>query len=79
METIKTKLYLVTIIFVLIILNLTLVAKIDLADLKSKKFTYEDGVMLYNICQKNGGSKETLIKRIYEDKNTDFREFILGK
>lgn len=75
---IKSKIYLIIIIFLLIVINLIMVVKAD-KFLQNKPFTYEDGVFLYNICQKNGGSKDLLIKRIYENKNTDFREFILGK
>ena len=78
METTKSKVYLISIIFILIIINLTLIVKVDVAR-NQKYFSYEDGVMLYNICQKKGGSKEALIKKIYENKNTDFREFLLGK
>lgn len=78
METTKTKLYLVATIFLLIVINLLTIIKTD-RFLRNKPFTYEDGIVLYNICQKNGGSKELLINRIYEDNNTDFREFLLGK
>lgn len=78
METNKNKAYLISIIFILIILNLTLIVKVDVAR-NQKYFTYEDWIVLYNICQKKSGSKETLINKIYENKNTDFREFLLGK
>lgn len=79
MEATKSKLYLIGIIFLLVVINLTLIIKIDVAIFKNKAFTYEDGIVLYNICNKKGGSKETLINRIYENKTTDFREFLLGK
>jgi hypothetical protein len=79
MDKTRSNIYLISTVFLLIIINLTLIVKIDVANLQGKRFTYEDGVLLYNICQKHGGSKDTLIKRVYEDKNTDFREFILGK
>lgn len=78
METTRTKLYLAVIVFILIIINLLTIIKVDRV-LKNKPFTYEDGIVLYNICQKNGGSKELLINRVYDGKNTDFREFLLGK
>jgi hypothetical protein len=65
------------IIIVLVFTNLSIISKLDAGLLEGKRFTYEDGVVLYNICQKNGGSKEALVNRIYEGKNTDFREFIL--
>jgi len=73
----KSNLHLLLIVIVLVFTNLYLVSQVDLAFMKARHFTYEDGVALYNICQKNGGNKDTLIKRIYEDKNTDFKEFIL--
>jgi len=78
METTKHKFYLYAIIFFLAVINLTIITKVDTV-LKDKPFTYEDGVALYNICQKHGGQKDTLVKRVYEGKNTDFREYILGK
>lgn len=78
MENLRSKLYLISIIFLLIIINLTLIVKVDVLR-NEKYFTYEDGIMLYNICQKKWGSKETLIRKVYENKNTDFREFLLGK
>lgn len=46
---------------------------------QGKRFSYEDGVMLYEICQKKWWPKQSLIDRIYEEKRTDFREFILWK
>ena len=79
MDAPKNKLYLYSIIFSLIVINLTLIMKIDVEYLKGKRFTYEDGVILYNICVKKWGNKETLIDRVYEDKKTDFRDFILWK
>ena len=79
METTKSKFYLIITIFLLIVINLTIIVKIDVSNLQWKRFTYEDGILLYNICQKNWWSKTALIDRIYEDKKTDFREFLLGK
>ena len=79
MEKEKSKLYLIAVIFLLIIINVNLIIKVDSYMLEWKRFTYEDWVALYNICQKNWGPKDTIRNRIYEDNNTDFREFILWK
>jgi len=79
MDAPVNKLYLYSIIFLLIIINISTIIKVDNELLKGKRFTYEDWVMLYNICNKKGGPKESLINRIYEDQKTDFRDFILGK
>jgi hypothetical protein len=78
MGTAKNNLYLFAIIIILTILNISLIVEADKV-FKEKPFTYEDGVALYNMCKKKGGSKEAMYNRVYEDKRTDFREFLLGK
>ena len=77
--TIKNNYYLGFIIMLLVIMNLTLIVKIDSQHNAGKRFTYTDCVVLYKICSKNGWDKTKLINRIYEGKNTEFREFLLGK
>lgn len=75
----KNNLYLLFIVIVLVFTNLYMVSNVDTHLRHDKVFTYEDGVYLYTVCNKNGGSKDTIVSRIYEDKNTDFKEFILWK
>lgn len=78
MGTIKNNMVLGAIILFLIAININISVKTAKV-LQEKAFTYEDGIVLYNLCKKKGGSKGSLYNRIYEEKNTEFREFLLGK
>lgn len=70
-----------TTIIVMILISIVLYQASQVSEFLNawKRFTYEDGVYLYEICSKKWGQKDSLINRIYENKNTDFREFILWK
>ena len=79
MERRKINLYLILTIFVLVLLVLMQSVKIDQEMKKWRRFTYEDWVYLYYICNKKPWPKESLVDKIYSTNNTDFREFILWK
>lgn len=48
-------------------------------DLKDKKsFTYKDGQVLYEICNKKPWPKTKFILQTYWSDETDFKNFLLG-
>lgn len=76
MEKLKNNCYLFIAIIILIIANITLISKVDIFNKEGKRFTYQDWLVLYKICQKNWGSKDKIIKEIYQWNNTDFKKFL---
>ncbi len=72
------RLLLISMTICLVIFNRVFLIVIEDFHDEWKRFTFKDGVMLYNICQKNE-FKEDILKQVYWDKTTDFREFLLSK
>ena len=77
--TTKNSFYLWGTILFLILLNFSLIVRIDSYHNYGKRFTYTDGVALYKICNKKPWNKDSMINRLYWEKNTDFKEFLQGK
>lgn len=75
----RCKVYLLFIIGILVLLNLTIVVKLGTFTDIWERFTLQDGLILYEICNKKWWSKEKKIFEVYQDKETPFKEFLLAK
>jgi len=75
----RCKAYLLIIIFILVALNWTLVIRLDEFKKTWPRFTYQDWLILYEICNKKWWSKEKKIQMIYWETETDFKKFLLSK
>lgn len=75
----RCKVYLLFIIGILVLLNLTIVVKLGTFTDTWERFTYEDWLALYEICKKHPWPKEKKIKTVYWESMTKFKEFLLAK
>ena len=73
----KSRIMLLIIISLLIIANLALLQKLDEHAELGTRFTFQDWVMLYNICQTKEWVDLKKIVETYWNKQTDFKNFIL--
>lgn len=73
---------LVPLVVIMVIINFLTISKTNIfleENEKNKKIYYEDLIYIYEVCNKKWWDKTSLRNRIYEDKKTEFREFILWK
>ena len=81
-----TRIFFIIIFTTLIFLNLSLSIKNEELNLKIEKhlnilniFTLEDWIILYDFCEKKPWPKLSTIVRVYWDKQTDFKNYLLEK
>ena len=75
----RNKIYICLIFFLLTFANITLLAKLKEQEWKWARFTYEDGVALFNYCQLKAWPKTKMIVDTYWDKQTDFKNYLLKR
>ncbi len=74
-----TKIYIGLCIFFLWLLNIYLVLKLNEEMWKWSRFTLEDWMILYDFCEQKPWPKLSQIVRVYWEKQTDFKNYLLEK